>query len=867
MPNISEILAAAAEKVKALPEMAGEVAAGMKPAIPGALERAAAPNAMIEKAVAAGSEVGQRSPTVPFIGQPGLQSATRATFHPYKTLEDQVRTWSEGAKGFFRSDPGLPADLQRSMIDMRHGEGHASYLAAAALRDAHAPVMGDLPKVTATQDYRITADNVAQALRDKRSSIRVLDDRGKLIDTPVDKWIAQKQQMEASPMLKDPAVAQTIQNMAGLWKDVHADMVNEGAIIPERYLSEYTPMREMHSVASGLARVIGDDHLVDKLTQTQRRAGGGGARETNLADVEHRVLTKYFEWKALKKTFNSIMSDPSLDRSAQFDPADVPPHGWEWYSPGPGMPGYVPKAPEQEMLDAGMRSLYEKVTSGTANAFDRLQLTNLRTANTNFFQNGRLIPAPLAKAFRQMRISGVSDESSVWTKVGRSVMRFIIPYNPKSRIANVIGDIPVAMMGLPGEAAHPLGIMKWYPTGFVAGMRDAFNGGSTHVNIGGHVVDVSDLIHEHNIAGNTMMSQMASGTKIHPELTGLVDPSQLPQMGPGRFLQSFAQGLELGPRIAAGLDALQRTGNPQEFGRVAQRSTLEYGAGAPAWARDPHLRVMSPVLQFAGLLMGRMVDLLQAKGSRARTIAALIGIPAGIAAWNFHDDDYKKIANSIPEFARDQSLFIVPNPMTGKPWIDVTGKPVISRLQWNVPDQMLSLVGLGNLTTRVGRVASGRDTPLQFAQESGGSVAKNFADYLTVPGLLRDVLSENDRYGRPQDMGDRIMKVAPILRAPAEAIKAGKDYGLGVAAARFAEEGTGQSFVKPTMHGQAVLDAGMMERRQAVKDATGKARTSRAPSDKKKWLKRRQDAVAELQRYMKALKADTGTTPEAPPEE
>jgi hypothetical protein len=172
---------------------------------------------------------------------------------------------------------------------------------------------------------------------------------------------------------------------------------------------------------------------------------------------------------------------------------------------------------------------------------------------------------------------------------------------------------------------------------------------------------------------------------------------------------------------------------------------------------------------------------------------------------------------------------------------------------------MLSLVGLGNLPARIGRVATGRDTPLQFAQESVEGVAKNLADFLTVPGLIRDVLSETDRYGRQQDMSDRIKHIAPILTPFAEAAKGAQNYGPAEGAKRFIEEGTGQSFVKPTMRGQAVLDAGLMERRQAVKDATSRARAARVPSDRQKFLQRRKEAVQELQRYVKATKA---TAPE-----
>jgi hypothetical protein len=820
----------------------------MSPAIPEMAERLAAPEAMLLKAKAAPSRVGMRSEGVPFEGVPELRAATRSTGLKVNTVEDMTRNVKRGFLSIIQADPDLPKDLQRKFIDARHAENMADELAAKTLRDVHGPILGDARRIARVFDYAVTADEVAQAVGDKRDTIHGL---------PVEQWVNQLDMLKKT-LDSDPISTQVLKNRQAMWDAIHEDMVKQGAIVPERYASSYTPMRHISSVVRGLANVTGDENLVQVLGQAQRRVGGGGPRETNLASVEYQVLSRYLRWKALKQTFTEIMADPSLNRTGQYTMGDVLPHGWSVWSPGPGMPGYEPKEPDAEMLSGLVRELYEKRKTAGLSAEEMTQYTKARRTQARLVSGGYVVPTPLADAFQNFAKTIPAQASNGAYRAGAGVARWLTVYNPRNTFLNLMSDLPTAMLGLPGEKAQPLGVFRFYARGLQSGLQHAFTGKSSVIEVNGQRIDISELVNQEAIGGTTHMAQIMGGAGIHPELKGLVPGptgTQNPLRLLGDFMKNVRQGVELAPRIAAGLDALKATGSTHEFGRVARMSSLEYGAGAPLLSKQPVVRFISPFLQFAGLAMNRVIELIGTKGSRARSITAIVGLPLVIAMWNRRNEAFRKVDDAIPAFERLGNPYIIipdfkdPN----QPLRDVTGKPVAWRFRLSVPEQAMQMVGLGNLAPRIGRVVRGQDTPMTFGKETAQEAGQSIASQMTMPGILSDIADGVDRNGKALDTGQKIMRVAPFTKIFAEGTSALKDYGPGMAAKRVAEETLGFSAAAVAHHRTALSDATLVAHIQKIREMTSKYRTAminQSPSEQAKWRERRKTAVKELTEYV-----------------
>lgn len=857
MPGFGPILEGLAKSLEASKTGSPEaLRALLTPAIPEAAQRLAAPEAQLLAGKAAPSSVGQRAMGIPFEGNPELQAATRSTEMKVNTIEDMTRNVKRGFMSLFQADPDLPKDLQRKFIDARHGQNMADELAAKTVRDVHAPILGDARRIARVFDYSVTADEVAQAARDGRDTIHGL---------PVEKWVDQLDKLK-KVLDTDPVSAQVVKNRQAMWDGIHEDMVKEGAIVPERYAEDYTPMRHITSVVRGLANVTGDDGLVKELSAAQRRIGGGGPRETNLALIEHKVISKYLQWKAMKGTFTELMADPALNRTGQFTMGDVLPHGWSTWQPGPGMPGYVPKDPDAELLSGLVKTLYEKQKSTGLNTAESKALTKARQEQARVVSGGYVVPTPLAQAFQNFSNTIPSQASNGAYKAGALAARWLTVYNPRNTFLNLMSDLPVAMLGLPGEKAHPMGVLRFYTTGLRSGLQHAFTGKSQVIEVNGQKIDISGLINQEAVGGTTHMAQIQGGEGIHPELTGLVpdEVSKNPLQLLGDFAKNFRQGVELAPRIAAGLDALMRTGSEKEFGRVAHASTLEYGAGAPLASKQPALRLISPFLQFAGLALGRVGELVGTKGSRARTITAIVGLPVVTMMWNMRNEAFRKVNDAIPDYER-QSPYVILSDFKNidEPLRDIEGKPVVWRFRLSVPEQAMQMVGLGNLAPRIGRVVSGQDKPMTFAKETGQGMGESIASQLTTPGLVDAVARGQDRFGQELDIGQKIMRVAPLGKVFAEGVSATKDYGPAEGAKRAAEELTGFSAANVEHRGKALLDATLLAHTRKIRGLTAKIRTAmsnKSPSEQKKWKERRVEAIKELHDYVTKKRATKNFT-------
>lgn len=802
------------------------------PSIPEAAERAAA-----EATVSPAGPLAERHVGVPFQGPEQMRPALRSVGPPAKpmpeTVEDIARQMRTTVTAPWQSDPGLPKDLRAQFIDARHVHNKAQSLAAAAMEHYHAPLKG--PQDAALMwDYAVAADDLAQAQRTGYDTIRKLDDKGKVIDIPVEDWARGTERLN-QVVKASPDVVEALARRRQTWNDVFQDMTNEGAIVPDRYLQDYTPLRHLNGVAQNLARVTGDEALVNELSAVKHRDKGFGPRQTNLAAVEHKVLTQYFQWKADKDFFGKLISDQTLNYTGRANAGDkVTVNGKSMrlaaYHPGPGAVGYMPQQEGDEQIAGMLREMKAPI-------------------------GGYVLPQPLVTALERFNAPRMGKIENAIANQTKRLARVLNTYNPKVLAVNLFADPVTALLGLPGEPARPLGLLKYYGTGLKSGLKYARTGNAGHVRIGDQIVDLTSLLESEDVSSGTYMAQVKGEGQNIPRALGRFFPKdELQGGGPLGAMQDIRQGVELAPRIAMGLDALERTGNIKEFGRVARAITLEYGAGAPLTMRVPILRTLGPFMSYPGLAFERIMNLVKEPSSRARSIAAIAAVPLGVYAWNNQNEFYKKVQDAIPSWERGTLPIIMPNPTDpSQPMLDIEGKPVVLRFRYGITEDAARLVGLHNLLPRLDRIRTGQETPASFAEESASQIGQGLGSMLTMPGLAMDMLSDTDRFGRHRSLGEKLQRVLPQVRIANEAWNATRDHGVAQGAKRLAEETAGLSFSSVQRKGATLLDSRLMDRIHEFREAKGayiSAKVNKGPSDVANAKDRLTQGIAELKRYV-----------------
>jgi len=378
---------------KALPEI-GE--ALFKPSIPELAERT--PSTLVEAGKKLPPAVGQRSVGVPFHGDPTLQAATRTTNVEPNTVADWVQNKKNALMGFVQSDPGMPRDIADKLVSHRQNVEESNYLASKTLQ----PVYGGLTKnpveqAAAMWDYAVAADDLAQAKRENYSSILKVGDDGKVLNVPIDKWEAHTQKLH-DYVSQDPEIADALAKRTAMWKTIFQSMVDEGAIVPERELQDYTPMRHLTGIARGLATATGDETLVRRLSAVGRRGVAGGARETNLAVLEHDVIRRFLKWKADRQLFTDLMADKTINLTDQFKYGQQLPSNLTRFDPGPGQIGYMKRPAEMDFL------------SGAADALHK----------DKYASGGFVIPKALKSALENISPKDAAAED-VWRRAGKGV--------------------------------------------------------------------------------------------------------------------------------------------------------------------------------------------------------------------------------------------------------------------------------------------------------------------------------------------------------------------------------------------------------------------------------------------------------------
>lgn len=827
MGKISSIMQALESAGKAIKEPIG---------LPAKRGTAAHPT-LLKAAQEAGPPITQRAPEVPFHGRHETRTIVRTTAEKEpRTLAGSITGVKESLKALVEPFPTVSKDISEKLYRGAWRKEASAPVADLDVAQWFRPLQkAPVEQAALVHDFMITTDEVAQAMRGGHDKIK---------DIPLDVWQQSAQQLQTK-VEADPEVAATVKNVRAGLDEMFNDMVGRGWIDPKRYLGDYTPIRRLNAMLDGLAEFTGEDPTALKsrlLSSQQKRGGPIGTRETDVLDLLRRTRTEYLEKVAQHEAFVELLADPTINFTDAYVGKDMVDKGLRVYRTGPGMFGATAKSKEGYLLDSHLRAIDPKgkLTPG-----------------------GYVFPEKVVQALETFNRRHLSGEEGKWAKASSTLAKWLTVYNPANTQINRGSDLLVAMF-LPEEGtSHPIGVLKWYGEATKASYGRAFGDKAHYVTLHGKTVDISDL---------AVREGLTTGTIQH-EVGGEMAPLELMRLTPegqqmhnqwlghiGKTMEADRLATEMAPRIASGLEAVERTGDWSQFGKVGRDITFRYGAGAPAASRFPIARAMAPFMQFQGLATQRMLAMAGAKGMapKARLALGVVAVPMAIHAWNTQNDDYKNAELSLLDFERNQMHVFMPDPANpAKVKRAIDGSPVALRMRLWVPDQVAGFVGFGNFAPRASRVLEGRDTPMQFAKDSIKQGTENVSSMLVVPSLVREVVSGRTSTGKELTLTERLERPLPAIRAAHDVVQTGINYGVGEASAKFMQEITGMKPAISAHAGTTLLDAQLKEaqRKLAVARREKAIYAKNGPPHKLKASLKKIDAAAEeLRRIAKMRK-------------
>lgn len=762
-----------------------------------------------------------------------MQKLTRTTAVsvPY-TLADAVGNVRHLVESVFRAQPGMPNDINAMAIHTRAMVNAANDQAELLVRKNVTDHLKSGPEDLALlSDYMKLMNDASQMA----STARAFPERTVLGPSGENPLQVEAALAAMKPLIAaNPNVQVAHQGARTLLDNMFDDMVARGYITPDRYRQNYTPQEQLGQVADALVKLRGSTKVAGTvLSAMQRRRGIAGPAETNIIKQLTDTLADYNRKIAEDDAVVSWLKDPTLNFTDKFKPGEIIPTGITRWSAKPGMPGYGIRTAESEVLQGAIDGLHEGATITTGHGF--------------------IIPTPLATMLDNFKPQRGSDVDTRLYKFGQMIARFLTIYNPPGRVLNFMQDNIVAMMGLPDEPSRALGIMQFTPLA----LREAFKGAFGKPSI------FYDRLRQSGAASSMIVSDVG-GAPMAQDFTRF---SQQQPLKLSERLKQFSQALESAPRIAAGEEALARTGSLKEYGRVARAITLQYGSGAPAVARSAPMRMMAPFIQWMGLQSTRLFDLATTPGSRARTITAIAGVPTLVYMWNVHNDAFKAAYNAIPMYDKNGISVIVPDPTKDEPLLDSRGQVVRVPLRMWVPEQVLQNVGLGNLPDKLMRAVKGRVTPSEMITNAANEALKGTAQQLVIPNIAISTLTGKDlRSGKDLELADRIANIFPQTRLAKKIYDTAREGNIGQAAAQAALGLVGISTGTEAHKGTKLLDAdlrdAMQERSDAVKSIhywMREKKLAKAQDARNKEL----DAVAKIRRIKAAIAKEQtdATTP------
>lgn len=747
-------------------------------ATPELAERMAKPNAQFERGLAmkpaAGSVehgVGLRGETSP-IADESMRRAVRTTEVAIEPSgAERTRSVTARIKGLAQRAPELPEDLRQAEIEMATWRNTAKSKAEIDIKHRVLDLLEDDGPLRKQHKAQMLSDYVV-ALDEVANLVRTVAKTGGNKNTTVGLGGKTLQQWEdfltktGQEVARAPDVAKAVKAYRQITDETFADMVDRGLIIPERKLADYFTNQKIGLIQDTLQQITGEvakTKIGSIVPPTLKRGGGTGARETNVIRATGEMLEQYYRNVAEGEYAAKVLADPTLNKTAEAIASNEIPITHTAWAPKPGQAGYGVMAPQSQILNGLMQGL---------------------GAGSKQYHGGYVIPKEIAYRLDHIRQPTPTQEAELLFNMGNGFSRWMTVYNVANWTINLMSDMPMAMGGLPGERARPLGVLRFAlfgPNGeLLPAVRAAWAathgrdfkmkvpfktaGGAT----GSQDLNVADLAQLQGLT--TAGEAQAFGgmpTSRHFESIGDVEGMG----GLGNTARTVKNTIEAYPRIAAGLEAFSRTGSIAEFGRVGRNATLNYGHAAPDWSREPAFRMLAHFTQFIGLASDHYAKMLGTPGSKLRTPAILATPVLALHLWNTHDEEYQQVEDTIQPHERGNLHIIWPGP-DGKPARDRTGKPIVVGARWFVGEEVLKFVGLGNLAARAHRVIRGKDTPLDAIMGIPDAAAKNVASQVGVISSAEELLEGRSRLtGDKQSRLKTLVRSVPLAKQADETIK------------------------------------------------------------------------------------------------
>ena len=783
-------------------------------------EAAAKTSAQLAKEV---PEIAQHMPDVPFAGPEKLKPYVRATRAPAQpTASERVQGAKQTVGGLFTAEPNLPKEYQEMFLDARYEVSSAQERADAAVHQrVTSKLDGDVgTKARLMSDYLTLADEFSDLhsrfVKDPKTP--VYGRGGSTLDE-----IEGALQDVTGELRKHPDAVQASQGFRVVADELFNEMVRYGLITPNRYRKDWTPRQQIMEMARGLSEAYGDQSVGGEvLSAMERRTMTGGVTETNMVQVLRTVLKDFNEKIAGDKLVARVLSDPALNRTTDFKAGDRLPKGWVSYRPRPGMPGW--KTPDADA----------QVAAGVADA--------LGADPRVLSPGGFVIPEDMARRLQNFYPERAGQAGETAYKAGRMLARWFTVYNPANTALNVGSDFGIGLLGLPGEKSNVGGFLRFYPQSFMESVRGAF----------GRESATFDRAVQEGLGSATYV-QDVSGQSVPANLAEAAGVEAKTDIGSraANVMRRARLAVEMTPRIAAGLAAEAKTGDPSEFARVGRAITLPYGAGAPAVTRGNLTRWIAPFWQFMGLASERTGKLLTTPGSRGRAWAGVLGVPTAAFMWNRQNEEYRRVEMALRKRDRYAMHIIAPdiqNPSV--PATDRNGKPVVLRFRYFMPEEVAQMFGVSNLPGRAADILEGRTTPMESIGESVSSaVEQGFQQFVPAGVAVSLGTGRNVLTGEEKPRAEIATDMIPLVRQGKEAVRGVQNAGAIEGVKRLVEEAGGMRFANPVKRGRS--DADLEELKFKLRDTKARMRSAYRRGDRAKGEEYRQ----QLSKIVKRIRA------------
>lgn len=789
---VQPALEKAGERLRVVPEAAARGTAE-RPAI---LERALR-NAPKEGELPAG--VREAGKDVPFAGPEKFRQPSRTVpTAERESLANIVDDAKVRIAGLWKAEPGLPKDIGDAFSETRGIEKRIRQQVELELRDdVMKPIAGlgkeSFAKARRVWDFMVNADRAAQA------AAQGLDEVDGIPKKDLEALVA------STWNALDPVQRDVHERVRRKYDEAFELAIARGFVKPEQRLEAYSPIRRMAMVLNAMFEERGETGVeTEKLAQFLRRGISGGVRQTDGLTLLTDYLTSIRRRIAQEDLLAQLVADKTIhftdhpEIATRLATGKPLPPGLSLYELRPGRIGYIKKNPAQQVMDG---------------VLDHMNMPKGR-------DRGRALVFPdrIVKALETYspRVPG-DDESAIY-KLGRAYTRAFTVYNPAVTAVNFASDHVLALSRAVSEggAAQALGFLREWPDAVKSAVGGVFfdKGGekferalregltsSTYTSEAGGL-PVSDILKEfHEAPARSLMQTAKEALAFIPD-----------QLAKGR------QAVELMPKIAAGEEALRRTGDLSAYGKIGKDITIDF-TKAPAATRNPTFQFMAPFYAFFGAATPYVLEMAKKNGGRNPMLAAIVAVPTTTMLWNYQNEEFAKVERSLPEHEQ-MNLHVIIADAEGHVLRDPTGRPVVKRLQYWVPEEVAKMFGLGNLPSRLRQVTEGRVTPSEFASQSGSAAAKQWVGHIMPAKLALEFGMGRSWYsGEEIKRSEALAGAIPQTKMVHNFILGAKSYGLKEQALRTGSEAFGLSQAGLEQRGTASLDAALMDAKRDLQKA------------------------------------------------